>query len=229
MRQFKKELILFDIEERRFTYENFCKFKLFLLYYLVSVGVETTICDADVIFLKNPMNVFEESSIIEWGAEGTAVSFDCTSPPFEYHRWNVGFLRFKPCLASLLIIQKWIYLAIPNSRDLDQVVFSRMMQEGVIQSRTPIQTYDLMPIIGIPGNLTGRFYSPLEVVNGGIAGNYLFMQELKKQNIEKPTLVHAAYYTNPRKIPFFRSKKLYLLVNDTSKCPNLDNVPFYGF
>ena len=229
MRQFKKELILFDIEERNYTYENYCKIKLFLIYYLLSVGVETTICDADIIFLKNPMNLFEENSIIEWSPEGKATAFDHKKPPFEFHRWNVGFMRIKPCLASLLILQKWIFLAIPDSQHISQVVLHQMLRCGVISSNSPIQTYYLLPIVGIPGFLTARFYNPLEVVNGGIANNTLYEQDLKKMNIEKPTLVHAAYYKNPRKIPFFRTNNLYLLENDTSKCPNLDHIPFYGF
>ena len=106
MRQFKKELILFDVEDRKYTYENYGKIKLFIIYYLVSIGVETTICD--IVFFKNPMKLFEETSIIEWSTEGTTVSFDCAQPHFDYHQWNVAFMRIKPCLASILILQKWI-------------------------------------------------------------------------------------------------------------------------
>ena len=229
MCNFKKELILFDVEDRKYTYLNYCKIKLFIIYYLVSVGVETTICDADIVFLKNPMNLFEETSIIEWSPEGIAVSFDCTKPPFEYHRWNVGFMRIKPCLASLLILQKWIFLAIPNSKQITQIVFHGMMKSGVIKSKSPIQTFNLSAIIGIPGFLTARFYNPLEIVNGGIANNTQFIHELKKNNIEKPTLVHAAFYSNPKKIPFFRINKLYLLDNETNKCPNINHITFHGF
>jgi hypothetical protein len=216
MKNLRPDVILFDCTGRSFAYEQYCKIKLVIQYQFLLWNVETTICDDDVVFLKNPLELFASNSHIEVASECGATEF---SASFDFANVNVGFFRVIPSSLSLRLYNKWLHKAIPNSIEIDQNVLAQLIASlRREESNTGVQRYDVKSLLGSREDLVVRWYDPLDVVNGlvfhqqGIETSFI----ARTRGIKKPYLVHLSWIPQEQKISVFSLHELWFV--DSGKC-----------
>lgn len=206
MKQHCPNVILCDVSDRKYEYEQFCKVKLFIQYQLLLWKVESVICDDDLVILENPMKLFREDSHFEFATECQCAAF---GPGYNYDKFNVGFMRVIPTKSSILTYEYWIKSAIPNHFLIDQDVFQEIMKPLKITNDSDIQVYKL------PTNdhVVFRYYDPTDVMNGGLLQqNWTSMtQQIQKRRLQRPFVVHAAWVTGSEKYSFLNSMGLWFL------------------
>lgn len=205
-----REVVFMDVADRKYEYEQFCKVKLFMQYQLLLWGVEATICDDDLVIIKNPMNIFEtNTSHFEVSTESIRYEFD---PTYDFDEFNVGFMRAIPSETTIRLYKKWLAAAVPNSSEIDQKVLHAILRPvrrhiGVNQ----YQYYNLASITGVRETLVIRFYDPLDVVNGGVFhwNKNDARAAARRRKIAEPYVVHLAWITQLQKRPVLTRHRLW--------------------
>jgi hypothetical protein len=207
-------VLLFDIGSREFQYEQFCKFKLVVQYSILLMNIDTTICDDDIAFFKNPTELLVDGIDIQVGSEAGDRTFGST---FDHTQFNVGFFRVVPSELTVALYNKWLRTAIPDSTTSDQAVFAQMITPYKHPGGTgPIQTYDLMPLLGMRNTLRVMWFDPLAVVNGRVY--YLEPEETavvaRQLRITQPYVFHMSWIKPEMKQVALYAKDLWFIDED---------------
>lgn len=210
-------VLLCDVSGRGYKYDEFCRLKMFVQYRLLLWGVETVVCDDDVVILRNPIELFRQQSHFELSTECQAAAFGAS---YSYDRFNVGFMRAIPTVASISAYEYWIRSAVPTHTVLEQDVIQRVMKPLKISGNSNIQKYRLPT----GQRVVFRYYEPTDVVNGGLLrdNRLALVRHLRRRGSEKPFVVHEAWIGPAQKIPFLKSMGLWFLVS--GRC-NVSSVP----
>ena len=205
-KELRRDVLFFDASKRNFQYEQFCKVKLFIQYQLLLWRVESVICDDDIVFLKNPLDIFREESHFEFATECIAAKF---GPGYDYDKFNVGLMRVIPTRSSILVYERWMREAIPNWRVIDQDIFQEVMRPLRVINKTNIQVYRLPSMEFV----VFRYYDPLDVMNGGlIRQNFMqLIHEVQLKQVTKPFAVHASWVPQDQKRVFMDDQRLWFL------------------
>lgn len=223
-----RQVLHLDISDRRYTYEQFCKVKLFMQYQLLLWSVESTICDDDLVIIKNPLDgLFEmNTSHFEVSTEGVIFDFNMN---YNFDEFNVGFMRAIPTETTIRLYKKWLIKAVPD-KELDQKVLHAMLlpvrrHDGVNR----YQSYDLRRITGISEKLVIRFYDPLDVVHGGVFHMSMAAcnAAAQQRGIESPYVVHLAWIQPIDKKSVFSQHQLWFYHN--LKCEVAPGASFPGW
>ena len=211
--EIEPSVMLYDVEARKFGYEQCCKTKLFIQYQLLLWSVESVICDDDLVFLRNPMGLFQTDVDFEFASECASPTFDSR---YRYHEFNAGFVHVRPSEVSVLLYEQWILHTVPNHKLLDQEALQHMMKPLKISCRFELQTYQIEKLIGRPATVVFRYFHPCDVANGGILMLrwHDFRKELAARNWTQPYAVHLAWISQQQKIPALKRYGLFFLDGD---------------
>jgi hypothetical protein len=122
--KFHPPILFLNLSGRGFGYHQFTRVKLFIQLLLLSWQVETTVCDNDVVFLRNPKELFAEDSHLEAMVEVPKLDFPRNYP---WSALNVGFMRVLPSELSITVYRRWLIRALNDMRHLDQNALSGML------------------------------------------------------------------------------------------------------
>jgi hypothetical protein len=209
MLPFKRDVLLCDISSRNFTLENHQRFKDSIGYYVIAMGVDLIWSDADVIFIKNPMELFRSSSLMEVSSDWMALDFD---PLYDYTQFNIGFMRIISCKRSVLLWSRLLRIALADTSALEQTMMCDSLKLlRITPNQTPIQQYRMKPQHGMDAVYSIRFYHPFEVMNSG-----LFVRNREEafafaraKRYGKPWVIHLAYLGEDEKEPALNDADLW--------------------
>jgi hypothetical protein len=223
MAPLNSRVLLLDISSRDFRYEQFCKFKLVIQYHLLLLNIDTTICDDDAVFLRNPRPLFADNVHFQVASEGADRRFTVT---FDHLQFNVGFLRVVPSELTVALYNRWLRVAIPDSERLDQAVIAQMIspyrlsvQEG------PVQSYDMRQVVNRAETLRVMWFDPLYVVNGLVYYIEPLVTKMTAQErgIKQPYLFHLAWIQPAEKRVVLVAKDLWFV--DEGTCVTNKAIP----
>jgi hypothetical protein len=220
MKELNPSTLFLNLSGRGFGYDQFCKTKMFVHMQLLLWNVEATVCDDDIVFLKNPTELFREESHFEVMAEHEEPKFHAG---YRWQKFNVGFMRVIPSELSIMMYEKWIRRAYPNTKIRDQTSFHRILESlrraGKPGQWSAVQSYRTQELLGKREDLKIRFHDPLLVSNCGTLTSKRSQAEqvARERNINEPHVVHMAYIEPWDKIRFLAKNGLYFLDED-EKC-----------
>jgi hypothetical protein len=202
-----------NLSEPRSHYERCCKLKLIILYQFLLWNVDTVICDDDIVFIRSPLDLFGAAAHLEVASESSEADF---SSDFDYSQLNVGFFRVIPCELTVLLINHWIGVLIPDPHALDQNVLAAMINPLKIGGPSDgIQEYDLHSIISTTEHLIVRWFDLLAIVNGLIfhqTGDRTALTA-RERGFSKPYAIHLAFIKSDEKVPVFAEHGLWFVSN----------------
>jgi hypothetical protein len=223
MRAVNPAAVLLDVEARAFRYEQFCKFKLVVHYHLLLLGVDTTICDDDAVFLRSPLELLADGVDVQVASEGGDRDF---GPAFDHLQFNVGFLRVVPSELTIELYNRWLREAIPDSHRLDQAVLAQLLAPyRLARQPGPTQSYQMRELLGRDALLRVMWFDPLAVANGLV---YYMESALTRpfavlRGIVQPHVVHLAWIQQEDKMAVLKAKELWVL--DGEKCGSKKQMP----
>jgi hypothetical protein len=224
MRSMNISALLLDVSDRNFEYYGFCKLKAHVQYRLLMWNVETTVCDDDIVFLKDPRALFREESDYEVSDEIRVFNF--TSGDYRYDDFNVGFMRVLPSELSIQVYQKWLIAVVLVTGIIDQTIFHRVLGPYRDRSiRAQIQQYNMTGLLAnddpVPTRLLKiRWFDPLDVHIGGamLDGRQRAREAALRRGVLEPYVVHFACIGPDGKRPFAEETGLWFLEKGEMKC-----------
>jgi hypothetical protein len=224
MRKMGINPILFDVSDRKYGYYEICKLKGHIHIRLLLWNVETTVCDTDIVFLKDPRRLFKERSHFEVGDENAV--FNWSLSHYNYDNFNVGFMRVLPSVMSIQVYQKWAFALRQVDGMLDQMVLHGLLAPYRKQSiKGPLQFYDIRNLIGrdkpAPNETFKiRWYGQLRVHNGG--SMWMTVDQARdaaiKKGVNMPHVVHFCFMPPADKRPFAENAGLWFLEWGEQSC-----------
>jgi hypothetical protein len=209
MRPFKSELVLCDISARNMTVMNLQHFTHILCYHILLMGVDLLWSDADIIYIKNPMGLFRQDSLMEvssnWADEDL-------HPGYDYTQFNIGFMRIISCQLSVLVWNSLIRVALTEPNLLEQTVMCDSLKPiRIVPNQTPIQRYTMKPRYGRDEVYSIRFYHPFEIMNSGlfVRNREHAFKTAREKGIRKPWAVHMAWLDETEKEPVITEANLW--------------------
>lgn len=214
IRSFWDNVIMFNVTGRGFGYERFCRMKMVLQYEVLRRGLETTICDDDILFIKNPEPLFQSRSDFEVGVGERVNELNSNFDGYM----NVGFMHVMVGRACALLYRRWIETLFPWHKLLDQKCLHRMISAFRRHGETAdLMLYNLTSLIGEECELSIRFFDPLEVMTYGVLGLGKKTKRLARmKGITEPYLFHLAWRGQHRKLECLN--KLGLWYYSSDKC-----------
>jgi hypothetical protein len=125
---------------------------------------ESTICDADTIFLSNPVQLCRSGSHFSVATTDrhTEISFG-----FDYASFDFGFFHAVPSGLLVQFYHSWMKAAVATGIDDAATIFRKMLNPRRTRDGIgPVQLYDLSRVGASGRELRLRWLDPLLVVNG---------------------------------------------------------------
>lgn len=168
-----------------------------ILHQLLLWDVETILSDADIVFFKNPNELFNRKTDFEVQSDSKFfynydIYHEYTNNTSEY-KWavNLGFYKVYPTEEVLKIIQIWFPLMYNSPKLVDQKAFRNSLK----LNRIIMNTED--GLVSVSKNSNSKIYihvlDPMLAVNaGGIYqdGKINWRSEAKRRNLTEPVLCH---------------------------------------
>jgi hypothetical protein len=201
-----------DILGRGLGLPGLCRLKLLIHYTLLTMGVDVTSCDDDIVFYQDPFLLFDDDTDLQVGSEGGDRRFNLN---FEYNKLNSGFFRVVPSDVSIHFYHYWARMAFANTSALGQTILAELV-EPFRDKRFrghPRQYYDMTTLLGRNQYLRITWFDPLAVTTAK-----LFHWErdetltvARERGITRPFLFHAAWLQRHQKPIAFVENELWLV------------------
>jgi hypothetical protein len=217
--------LLLNLSGRRFGYPQFTRMKPLLHLVFMMWDIEATSCDDDIVFLRDPRELFREESNMEGTIEDRQLEF---GKNFPWWVVNVGFVRVLPSSTSIAVYKTWIFHAI-NTKDLDQDSLHRILQRGLLFARNETACFNVKGRFLVDGLFCLRYYDPLLVQNGWLMRERKHSAELARiRKIREPYVCHLSWIEPAAKINFLKNSGLWFLSDDNLTCGVLPDKRLYA-
>jgi hypothetical protein len=219
-------VLFLNLSARGFAYFQFCRVKLFIQLLLLFWNVEATACDNDLVFLRNPKELFREESDCEATIQKATLDYPLNYP---WSVVNIGFMRVLPSEFAITVYQQWLIRALVRMGELSQDALTQMLQGRTVYV---IQSTVWFNVSGyVSGNqLFGlRYYDPLLVQNGAMMRKMVSQQgiQARQRNITEPYICHLAWVVPREKIKVFVESGLWFLASDGETCGPIPDKRLY--
>jgi len=209
----RPRLILLNVRDRGYQWKQFCMLKLVIQYQLLTMNVDTTICDDDVVFYKDPFDLFDPDTDFQVESEGGDREF---SEKFEYDKLNSGFFRVVPSELVVRFYNFWARIAIHNQTHLDQYILGEMIEplRDKRYSGVARQYYDISKFPTFAGEtLRMTWFDPMLVPTARLFHweRDATLEEARKRGIRRPYVFHGAYLRREQKTMAFAQNDLWLV------------------
>jgi hypothetical protein len=215
-----------NLSARSFAYYQFCRVKLFVQLLLLFWNVEATACDNDIVFLRNPRELFHEESDCEATIQQAMLDFPRGYP---WSIVNIGFMRVLPSELAITVYQQWLIRALVQMGELSQDALAQMLQNRIVYVANLTAWFNVSEYVS--GNrLFGlRYYDPLLVQNGRMMKRMVIQQgvQARQRNITEPYICHLAWIVPREKIKLFMESGLWFLTQDNQKCGQIPDKRLY--
>jgi hypothetical protein len=193
---------------------------------LLAWGIETTVCDNDIVFLRDVRELFREESNMEVGVEGRGVEL---GQDFPCCNFNIGFMRVFPGALVMALFKKWIFEA-REPTGLNQLVFYRVLKRYRLFGGNGTGWFNLSRDLSGSELFGMRLYDPLFVQNGNLMkdGRDASTRLARIRNIREPYVCHFAAIAPAAKISVFRDWGLWFASNNNSMCGSPPDKRFYA-
>jgi hypothetical protein len=210
-------VLFLNLSGRGFDYYQFCRVKLFIQLLLLFWNVETTACDDDLVFLKNPKELFREQSHIEAMIQTASLDFPRHYP---WSSLNIGFMRVLPNEIAIALYQKWLNQALAKGRDLSQLALTNMLDKREVLVRDDTAWFNVSEYVSMNELFSLRYYDPLHVQNGVMMTSMArqFANMARQRNIGEPYVCHLSWIISRRKIQVFVNAGLWFLNANGDTC-----------
>jgi hypothetical protein len=215
MKPMNPSVLLLDFAGRGFRYPEYCRAKMFVHMTLLLWDIEATVCDDDIVFLKDPRELFSETAHFQISPFSGETEFNET---FPFHKFNIGFMRVLPTELSILVYQKWLRGAMKATKTWSQAVFYSMMAKA----REPgnfgaFQRYSMDSVLGIKEAFLMKWFDPILVSNAATVQRESAARIARRRRINEPYVMHAAWIPGPKKLEFMKQSGLWFL-NEQGVC-----------
>jgi hypothetical protein len=210
--------LFLNLSGRGFGYFEFCRAKLFVQALLLFWGVEATMCDNDLVFLRDPRELFREESDFEAMVQNPEeLTF---SPSYPWWRVNVGFMRCLPSELGIVVYRQWLERMLSDMTVLDQNFLQRMLQSSFVFATNSTAWFNLSKDTSRNELFALRYYDPLHVQNGAMMTRFRseFTELARTRHVREPYACHLAYIVPQKKIRVFVESGLWFLSPGNDTC-----------
>jgi hypothetical protein len=209
--------LLCNVSGRGFGYHEFCRLKLLVQIIVLRAGIVVTICDTDVVILRDPRELFVDDAHFEAMIEYAILEIDGKgSGPFL----NVGFMRTIPSVMTLTLFENWARNTMNPMKALEQDVLHQMLGSYKSVVKQSITMFNLSQL-GINNELLRlRYFAGEFVQNGDMILNYkkVYSERARSRNVHEPYVCHLSYVPASDKIPTFMDWGLWFLGAGNHTC-----------
>jgi hypothetical protein len=224
--KFHPPILFLNLSGRGFGYHQLTRVKLFIQLLLLSWNVEATVCDTDLVFLRNPRELFTEDSHFEAMVEVPKLDFPRNYP---WSALNVGFMRVLPSELSITLYRHWLIRALKNMNTLDQHALSNMLYKKEVFVEKSTVWFNISEFTSIQQLFKLRYYDPLFVQNGVMMRSMAsqFRELARRRNISEPYICHLSYIRPQSKIKVLVESGLWFLAPQDRSCSALPDKRLY--
>jgi hypothetical protein len=224
--KFHPPILFLNLSGRGFGYHQFTRVKLFIQLLLLTWNGKTTACDNDIVFLRNPKELFSEDSHFEAMVEVPKLHF---SRNYPWSALNVGFMRVLPSELSISVYRFWLIRALNNMRHLDQRALTNMLHKKEVFVEKSTAWFNISEYTSIPQLFKLRYYDPVFVQNGAMMRSMApqFRELAHQRHISEPYVCHLSYIRPKDKIKVFVESGLWFLARQNDVCSELPDKRLY--
>jgi hypothetical protein len=189
----KREVLLLNTSALNYSELEITRLNFVILWHLLTWQIDPTIAEADIVFIRNPLALFQGISHAEVAVNDFSGRFHGR---FDFSVFNIGFVHVISSQKSVRFWKKLIAATFDSLNQPTQVVMMETLRPvRVGRNRNPIQQYDLSAFVGQTDTYTIRFYDPFEVMNCGllVKESDSAVRVARERKFERPYLVHAAF------------------------------------
>jgi hypothetical protein len=215
--------------ERDLKWRELCRLKLVIHYTLLTMNVETTSCDDDIVFYQDPSPLFDDDTDLQVGSEGRDRQFH---RQFEYNKLNSGFFRVVPNEVSLHFYHSWTQMAIANTSALGQIILAELVEpfRDTRFDGSPRQYYRMDTLLHRNEYLRITWFDPLAVPTAKLFHweRTLTLLVARRRGIRRPFIFHAAWLLEQQKPIAFAENGLWLIHSGTCTLDTTLEDPWPG-
>jgi hypothetical protein len=173
------------------------KVKPTFCHQLLLWNVEVNPVDADIVFLENPLDLYDDSADLETQCDSKVyfqIPYGQEPVPWEV---NLGYYRLHPTPFVMKLMPIWLSKMFVAPKLQDQSVLRRLLKpyptRWLNKDTVIVSTDDLFPGDPDAANFTVRFLDPMLLTNaGGLwqEGKANWTAEARRRGIRRPKLIH---------------------------------------
>jgi hypothetical protein len=219
-------VLFLNLSGRGFAYYQFCRVKLVIQLLLLFWNVEATACDNDIVFLRNPKELFREESDCEATIEKPVLNFPRDYP---WSLMNIGFMRVLPSQFTIALYQQWLIRALIHMGTLSQNALTQMLRNRQVYVLKSTAWFNVSEYVSGVHLFGWRYYDPLFVQNGAMMKRMVGRQgvQARQRNIREPYICHLSFVLPREKIKLFIESGLWFLTPDNETCGPLPDKRLY--
>ena len=169
-----------------------------VLHLLCLWGFEVILLDADIVFLENPLRLFNDEADFEVQCDSKVFYRIPTNQKPVPWQVNLGFFKLHPTPVVMALFPRWLEKMYTTPKIQDQSALRKLLKPfktGWLNNDTVIvdTTSFFKTNDESLSNITVRFLDPMYICNaGGLyqEGRQDWKREAKLRNIVRPLLVH---------------------------------------
>jgi hypothetical protein len=212
-----REVLFLNLSGRGFTYCHFCRVKIFIQLLLLLWNVEVTVCDNDIVFFRNPKDLFREESDCEAAVEKATLRFPRNYP---WSLVNIGFMRALPSEFTITLYQQWLIRALIHMNRLSQGALTQMLRNRTVYVIESTAWFNISEYVAGDHLFGLRYYDPLHVQNGVMMRKMVSQHSMqaRHKNISEPYICHLAWVSPRQKLKVFMESGLWFLTPNGEAC-----------